>query len=149
VRACAAAAVSEARRAEAARYLRRAAELALPPAAPGGPPPRGGLGSARGSSSGGVAAAGAAAAAAAAGPGGVELLVSAPGLSPELARFLVSHRGDAYSAVALKWYGNELMRGGFPDQVRRGRAAPPRRAPATPRPPEGPPNHPPTHQKGR
>jgi hypothetical protein len=112
VRACASIAASEPRRSEAVRYLRRAAELALPPAqrqAPGHAPKRAG---------------GRKGAAAEADAGGEGLLLSAPGLSMELARFVASHRGEAYSAVALKWFGNELMRGGFPDQVRKRQSAP-------------------------
>lgn len=98
------------------RYLRRASELALPPAARVAPPQPPALG--RPASRPGSARGGGGAGGGNGGGGGDELLVPAPGLSPDLARFVVSHRGEAYQAVALKWFGNELLRSGFPDQVR-------------------------------
>lgn len=120
MRACVSLAVSEPRRSEAIRYLRRAAELVLPPAqlqrCSSSSTDNGAARMAKrsGSRRSGQRAAGSA-------EDGEEgqLMVQAPGLSAELAQFVVSHRGEAYSAVALKWFGNELMRGGFPDQVRR------------------------------
>lgn len=102
-RACAGGAASEPKRGEAVRLLRRAAELALPPGAAAAAGPRAGGGSRRG---GGSSTAGEA------------LLVAAPGLSLELCRFLASHRGEAYNAVALKFFANSLMQGGYADQVR-------------------------------
>ena len=95
VRAAAAAAAREPRRDEAARLLRRAAELAMPPAPP---PPSGAAGHHQQDQS-------------------QQLLVAAPGLSPDLCRFLASHRGDAYSAVALKFFANSLAAQGFPDRA--------------------------------
>ncbi|GBF96130.1 hypothetical protein Rsub_08878 [Raphidocelis subcapitata] len=116
VRACIAAAVAGSSRAEAVRHLRRAAELVLPPLAP----PRAAADAGRGAGGGKRAGGGSRGRSGGGGSpegGADELMVAAPGLSPDLARFLVSHRGDAYAAVALKWFGNELLRGGFPDQA--------------------------------
>lgn len=38
-----------------------------------------------------------------------------PGISSDFARFLATHKGDAYDALALKYFGNELLRAGCAD----------------------------------